>query len=98
MLPPFVGQGSGQTANGFFGGVVGQAIGAIENALLDVKAKALAVGKIVAETTAMRPVQPLVALPVTNLVVAPSSLVPATSNPTPQRAKALRANVAAPAC
>ena len=57
-------------------------------------------GKIAAVTTAMQLARHLVvqALPVTNLVVAPSSLVPATSNPTLLRAKALRANVAAPAC
>jgi hypothetical protein len=40
----------------------------------------------------------VLALLVSSLVVAPSNLVPATSNPTPQLAKALRANAAAPVC
>ena len=81
---------------------------AVTAALLHVKtlvkmvpAKAVA-GKIAAATTAMPLAQHLAALVlallVTSLVVAPSSLVPATSNPTPQLAKALRANAAAPVC
>ena len=63
-----------------------------------VKAKVVAAGKSVAAITATQHAQPPVAQPAINLVVAPSSSVPATSNPTRLRAKALRANVAAPAC
>ena len=57
----------------------------------------VAAGKTVAATTATQHVQPLAALLATSSPVAPSSLAPATSSPTPQ-AKALQASVAALAC
>jgi superfamily II DNA/RNA helicase len=56
-----------------------------------------AAGKTVAETTATQLVQPLVALLATSSPVAPSSLAPATSSPTPQ-AKVMQVSVAVLAC
>ena len=56
-----------------------------------------AAGKTGVVTTAMRPVQHLAVQPATNLPAAPNNLAPATSSPM-LRAKALPANVAAPAC
>lgn len=57
--------------------------------------KVVAAGKIVAVTTAMQPDPHRAVPPVTSLRAAPSSLAPATSNPTLQRAKALQASAAA---
>lgn len=56
----------------------------------------VAAGTSVAAITAMQHAPPLAARLATSLHADPSSLAPATSSPTLQRAKALAANVAAP--
>lgn len=63
-----------------------------------VKAKVADAGKSVAATTATQHAQHPAVQPVTNLVVALSSSVPAISNPTPLQAKALLASAVVHAC
>jgi hypothetical protein len=64
------------------------------------RVKVAVAGKSAVVTTATLHAQPHAARRVlaTNLHAAPSSLVPATSNPTPLRAKALQASAVVHAC